>query len=148
MSKGQTTPYLDMLRARVPSARIEIIEDTGHFPQIDEAAQTNALLDSFLATIPARWGILTPGRPITALRFGCPASKGRWVSLNACSVALEGMDTMKFGLCYIPDYHEELSGSWYDWYEGMIAEVKLAELLGFHGAWFAEHRVSVTLDHG
>jgi alkanesulfonate monooxygenase SsuD/methylene tetrahydromethanopterin reductase-like flavin-dependent oxidoreductase (luciferase family) len=48
---------------------------------------------------------------------------------------------MKFGLCYIPDYHEELSGSWTDWYEGMIAEVKLAELLGFHGAWFAEHRV-------
>ena len=49
---------------------------------------------------------------------------------------------MKFGLCYIPDYHEELSGSWYDWYEGMIAEVKLAEKLGFHGAWFAEHRVA------
>jgi alkanesulfonate monooxygenase SsuD/methylene tetrahydromethanopterin reductase-like flavin-dependent oxidoreductase (luciferase family) len=48
---------------------------------------------------------------------------------------------MKFGLCYIPDYHEELSGSWTDWYEGMIAEVKLAEQLGFHGAWFAEHRV-------
>ena len=49
---------------------------------------------------------------------------------------------MKFGLCYIPDYHEELSGSWYDRYEGMIAEVKLAEKLGFHGAWFAEHRVA------
>jgi alkanesulfonate monooxygenase SsuD/methylene tetrahydromethanopterin reductase-like flavin-dependent oxidoreductase (luciferase family) len=48
---------------------------------------------------------------------------------------------MKFGLCYIPDYHEELSGSWQDWYEGMIEEVKLAERLGFHGAWFAEHRV-------
>ena len=49
MSVGQTTPYLDMLRARIPSARIEVIPDTGHFPQIDEAAQTNALLDSFLA---------------------------------------------------------------------------------------------------
>jgi alkanesulfonate monooxygenase SsuD/methylene tetrahydromethanopterin reductase-like flavin-dependent oxidoreductase (luciferase family) len=49
---------------------------------------------------------------------------------------------MKFGLCYIPDYHAELSGSWHDWYEGMIADVKLAEQLGFHGAWFAEHRVS------
>ena len=48
---------------------------------------------------------------------------------------------MKFGLCYIPDYHAELSGSWVDWYEGMIAEVKLAERLGFHGVWFAEHRV-------
>jgi pimeloyl-ACP methyl ester carboxylesterase len=50
MSKGQTTPYLDMLPARVPSVRIEFIEDTGHFPQIDESGQTNALLDSFLAT--------------------------------------------------------------------------------------------------
>ena len=48
---------------------------------------------------------------------------------------------MKFGLCYIPDYHAELSGSWADWYEGMIAEVKLAERLGYTGAWFAEHRV-------
>jgi pimeloyl-ACP methyl ester carboxylesterase len=54
MSKGQTTPYLDMLRARISSVRIEIIEDTGHFPQIDESGQTNALLDNFLASLPAR----------------------------------------------------------------------------------------------
>jgi pimeloyl-ACP methyl ester carboxylesterase len=54
MIKGQTTPYLDMLRARIPSVRIEIIAETGHFPQIDESAQTNALLDSFLAALPAR----------------------------------------------------------------------------------------------
>ena len=46
---GQTTPYLDMIRANVPGARIEIIEDTGHFPQIDESARTNALIESFLA---------------------------------------------------------------------------------------------------
>jgi pimeloyl-ACP methyl ester carboxylesterase len=51
MSKGQTTPYLDMLRANVPSARIEIIADTGHFPQLDESAQTNALIESFLAAL-------------------------------------------------------------------------------------------------
>ncbi len=49
MSKGQTTPYLDMLRASVPAARIEIIADTGHFPQLDESVQTNALIESFLA---------------------------------------------------------------------------------------------------
>jgi alkanesulfonate monooxygenase SsuD/methylene tetrahydromethanopterin reductase-like flavin-dependent oxidoreductase (luciferase family) len=48
---------------------------------------------------------------------------------------------MQFGLCFIPDYHPEYSGSWSDWYEGMIAEVKLAESLGFENAWFAEHRV-------
>ena len=52
MTKGQTTPYLDMLRARIPSVRIETIPDTGHFPEIDERTQTNALLDSFLATQP------------------------------------------------------------------------------------------------
>ena len=52
MRKDQTTPYLEMLRARIPSARIEIIPDTGHFPQIDEAGQTNALIDSFLASLP------------------------------------------------------------------------------------------------
>jgi pimeloyl-ACP methyl ester carboxylesterase len=46
MTPGQTTPYLDMLRARTPSVRIEIIEDTGHFPQIDEP-DNHALLNSF-----------------------------------------------------------------------------------------------------
>lgn len=48
---GQTTPYLDMVRARVPSARIEIIADIGHFPQLDAPGQTSALLASFAAGI-------------------------------------------------------------------------------------------------
>ena len=51
MKRGQSSPYLDMLRAAVPAARIEIIEDTGHFPQLDEPTQTNALLDRFLASL-------------------------------------------------------------------------------------------------
>ncbi len=54
MTQGQTTPYLDMLRSVVPAVRVEIIEDTGHFPQIDEPARTNALLGSFLGSLPAR----------------------------------------------------------------------------------------------
>jgi pimeloyl-ACP methyl ester carboxylesterase len=54
MRKGQTTPYLEMLRAAVPAVRIEIIEDTGHFPQLDESAQTNAQIDSLLASLPVR----------------------------------------------------------------------------------------------
>lgn len=53
LAAGQTTPYLDMLRAAVPSARVEIVPDTGHFPQIDEPARVNALLDGFLGTLPA-----------------------------------------------------------------------------------------------
>ena len=51
MTKGQTTPYLDMLRANVPSARVEIIPDTGHFPQIDNATQVNELLYAFVGSL-------------------------------------------------------------------------------------------------
>lgn len=51
MTQGQTTPYLDMLRSAVPSIRVEIIENTGHFPQLDEADRTNAVLGDFLASL-------------------------------------------------------------------------------------------------
>jgi pimeloyl-ACP methyl ester carboxylesterase len=51
LSEGQTTPYLEMLRGSIPSVRIEIIPDTGHFPQLDERARVNALIDSFIAAI-------------------------------------------------------------------------------------------------
>lgn len=51
MREGQTTPYLDMVRASVPSVRVEVIADTGHFPQLDESVRTNALIDSFLARL-------------------------------------------------------------------------------------------------
>jgi pimeloyl-ACP methyl ester carboxylesterase len=52
MGRGQTTPYLEMLHAHIPSVRIEIIPDTGHFPQIDEPDQTNAMIDDFIAALP------------------------------------------------------------------------------------------------
>ena len=51
MRPGQTTPYLDMVRDAIPSVRIEIIEETGHFPQLDEPARTNAAIAGFLATL-------------------------------------------------------------------------------------------------
>lgn len=51
MAKGQMTPFLEMVRGVVPGARIEVIPDTGHFPQLDEPAATNAVLESFLATL-------------------------------------------------------------------------------------------------
>jgi pimeloyl-ACP methyl ester carboxylesterase len=54
MRKGQTTPYLDMLGANLRSLRVDVIEDIGHFPQLDEPAQTNALIDSFLTSLPDR----------------------------------------------------------------------------------------------
>ena len=54
MTAGQKTPYLDMIRAAVPSARVEIIADTGQFSHLDASARTNTLIDSFLATLPAQ----------------------------------------------------------------------------------------------
>lgn len=54
MRQGQTSPFLDMLRASALSARIEIIEDTGHFPQLDESARTSALIDGFLGAVSSR----------------------------------------------------------------------------------------------
>ena len=53
MRDGETTPYLDMLRTAIPSARVEVIADTGHFPQLDEIARTNAAIERFVATMPA-----------------------------------------------------------------------------------------------
>jgi pimeloyl-ACP methyl ester carboxylesterase len=54
LDEGETTPFLEMLRSSVPSLRTEIIADSGHFPQIDEPAQVNALLEGFIASLPAR----------------------------------------------------------------------------------------------
>jgi pimeloyl-ACP methyl ester carboxylesterase len=51
LREGQSTPYLDMVRHVVPTARIEIVPDTGHFPQIDEAERTNALISGFLTRL-------------------------------------------------------------------------------------------------
>ncbi len=49
LSPDQTTPYLAMIRRCLPQAHVEIIPDTGHFPQLDESAETNARIGRFLA---------------------------------------------------------------------------------------------------
>lgn len=48
LTAGQSTPYLDFVKAKVPAARIEVIAGTGHFPQLETPAAVNALLDSFV----------------------------------------------------------------------------------------------------
>jgi pimeloyl-ACP methyl ester carboxylesterase len=53
MTEGQTTPYLEMVRANVPSVRVEVIADTGHFPQIDESGRVNALIGDFVGGLAA-----------------------------------------------------------------------------------------------
>ena len=37
-----------MIRAAVPSARVEIIRGTGHFPQMEASAGTNDAIESFV----------------------------------------------------------------------------------------------------
>ena len=49
VKKGEAVPYFDMLRRVVPGVEIEVIEGCGHFPQIDAPAETNALLERFIA---------------------------------------------------------------------------------------------------
>ena len=44
LTKGQTSPYLDMLREEVPGVEIEIIAGAGHYPQLERPAETNALI--------------------------------------------------------------------------------------------------------
>lgn len=51
LKAGQSTPWLDLLRASVPRARIEIIADAGHFPQIERAQEVSTLIAEFLATL-------------------------------------------------------------------------------------------------
>ncbi len=53
MTPGQSSPYLDVIRANRPDARIAIIPDTGHFPQLERPAETNALIEAFLKDLAA-----------------------------------------------------------------------------------------------
>ena len=48
LAKGEATPYLDLLRAKVAGARIEIIPGIGHFPQLERVPETNALMEDFI----------------------------------------------------------------------------------------------------
>jgi pimeloyl-ACP methyl ester carboxylesterase len=51
LKPGETTPWLELLRAKRPDARIEIVAGVGHFPQIEAAARVNALIEDFVAAL-------------------------------------------------------------------------------------------------
>jgi pimeloyl-ACP methyl ester carboxylesterase len=48
LQPGQTTPWLDLVRKRVPHARIEIVPDAGHFTMLDAASACNELIAAFV----------------------------------------------------------------------------------------------------
>ncbi len=58
LKPGETTPWLDLVRANVPGARIEVIADAGHFPQIERPEDVNRLLAGFLAGLSRSPGLL------------------------------------------------------------------------------------------
>jgi pimeloyl-ACP methyl ester carboxylesterase len=49
LKPGDSNDYLDLLKARVKQARIEIVPDTGHFTMLEAAATVNRLIEDFLA---------------------------------------------------------------------------------------------------
>lgn len=51
LEPGQTTPWLDLVRRLVPSARIEIVPNAGHFTMIDAPEACNRLLTEFSAAV-------------------------------------------------------------------------------------------------
>lgn len=51
LSSGQSSPWLDLVKARAPGARIEIVSGVGHFPQLEAPEKVNALLANFAATL-------------------------------------------------------------------------------------------------
>lgn len=52
MKAGETSPYLDFLKRAKPGIEVEIIPDTGHFPQLERPAETNAIVERFLKGLP------------------------------------------------------------------------------------------------
>lgn len=49
LSRGQTSPYLDLLREKIQRLSIKIVEASGHYPQVERPAETNAALKRFLS---------------------------------------------------------------------------------------------------
>ena len=47
MQPGQSTPYLELLKAKLKQVRIEILPGLGHFPQLEAPERVNRLIEEF-----------------------------------------------------------------------------------------------------
>ena len=54
LQAGQTSPYLDLLKLKIPTARIELLPGLGHFPQLEAPERVNALIAEFVRSAAAR----------------------------------------------------------------------------------------------
>lgn len=52
LERGQTSPWLELVRRLAPDAKIEIVSGTGHFPQLEAPEEVNRLLREFLKSMP------------------------------------------------------------------------------------------------
>lgn len=48
LKAGQSSPYLDLIRSKVPGARVAVVPDTGHFAQIEAPDEVNRLIAEFM----------------------------------------------------------------------------------------------------
>lgn len=52
MKAGETSDYLEQLKALKPDVKIEVLPDIGHFPQLEKPVETNAIIERFLKGLP------------------------------------------------------------------------------------------------
>jgi pimeloyl-ACP methyl ester carboxylesterase len=51
LKAGDSSPWLDYLRSKIPGARIEILPGLGHFPQLEAPGRVNQLIAEFAASV-------------------------------------------------------------------------------------------------
>ena len=51
MPKGDTSPWLELLKERVPGTRVEIIPGIGHFTQLEAPKEVSRLVRTFAGNL-------------------------------------------------------------------------------------------------
>ena len=51
LKRGETSPYLEFIRSKVPDAHTAIVPDTGHFAQMEAPDEVNRLIARFLRSL-------------------------------------------------------------------------------------------------